>query len=266
MFCASQALSAPMSKACGAETGRVPTKWSKLSFMAGASSVAHCNDTQQRVTITYYQAARLDTDGCLAFHGLELLVHPLARCPQQLCKIFLRQLQTDADLAVAGPVRDTKTVRQLHQLLGQPCPQRQRAQVFHQVEQRADAFGMQAQHGLVELDMPGQNLVEVLLGHAHDGGVATRIGVMRAPFAVEEPHIPEPPSTRPDPRAQAIHSRGGFPRVAIPLPFLKRLTYAQRRISWRSEGERDENHRPALIAARSSRVRIGLSMAYLLHD
>ena len=37
-------------------------------------------------------------------------------------------------------------------------------------------------------------------------------------------------------------------------------------MSWRSEGEREENQRPALIASRSSMVRMGSSMVCLLSD
>src|SRR4051812_44969008 len=37
-------------------------------------------------------------------------------------------------------------------------------------------------------------------------------------------------------------------------------------MSWRSEGDRDENQRPALIASRSSIVRIGSSMVCRLGD
>src|SRR3954470_13118808 len=72
--------------------------------------------------------------------------------------------------------------------------------------------------------------------------------------------------TRTDPRATALQNSAGSPRAQIRSPSLKRLTKAHRRMSWRSEGERDENQRPLLIAARSSMVRIGSSMVCLVSD
>jgi len=68
------------------------------------------------------------------------------------------------------------------------------------------------------------------------------------------------------PLAQAIHSSGGSPRAEIKSPSLSRLTKAHRSMSCRSEGEREENQRPVLIASRSSMVRIGSSMNCLFGD
>lgn len=51
---------------------------------------------------------------------------------------------------------------------------------------------MQAQHGFVELGVRGQNFLEVCLGHAKNGGVAVRVGIVRAPIPVEDGHVPKP--------------------------------------------------------------------------
>ena len=58
---------------------------------------------QQRFAIAYHQATRLDPDGVFAFHGLQLLVDPLARGPEQLRQLFLRQLQPNTCLLYTSP-------------------------------------------------------------------------------------------------------------------------------------------------------------------
>src|SRR4051812_42175145 len=72
--------------------------------------------------------------------------------------------------------------------------------------------------------------------------------------------------TRTEPRATALQNSAGSPRAQIRSPSLKRLTKAHRRMSWRSEGDREENQRPLLMAARSSMVRMGSSMVCLVSD
>jgi hypothetical protein len=139
-----------------------------------------------------HKATRLDADHVLALHGLELLVHALARGAQQLCQFFLRQLQPDAHFAPIAQRRHAVAAHQVQQLLGQPRTQGQGVQVFHQAVELADAPRVQAQHGLVQLLVRGENLAEIGLGHAQDGGVAVRIGIVRTPVAVEDGHVAEP--------------------------------------------------------------------------
>ena len=51
---------------------------------------------------------------------------------------------------------------------------------------------MQAQHRLIQLDVHGQNFLEIGFCHAQGGGVAVRIGVMGAPVAVKNADIAKP--------------------------------------------------------------------------
>ena len=51
---------------------------------------------------------------------------------------------------------------------------------------------MQAQHCFVELGVRRKNFLEVGLGHAQDGGVAVRIGIVGAPVAIEDGHLAKP--------------------------------------------------------------------------
>ncbi len=44
----------------------------------------------------------------------------------------------------------------------------------------------------VQLDVHGQNFLEIGLGHAQDGGVAMGIGIVGAPVAVEDRHVAKP--------------------------------------------------------------------------
>ena len=80
----------------------------------------------------------------------------------------------------------------MQQLFGQTRPKWQGVQVFDQTVELAYASGMQTQQRLVKLCMQGQNFLEIGLGHAEDGAVAVRIGVVRAPVSVENRHIAEP--------------------------------------------------------------------------
>ena len=69
--------------------------------------------------VAHHQAARLDADDAVTLHGLELLVHPLARGAQQLRQLFLRQLQADARFAAVAQRRNAIAAHQVQQLLGQ---------------------------------------------------------------------------------------------------------------------------------------------------
>jgi hypothetical protein len=91
-----------------------------------------------------------------------------------------------------GQARHAVAAHEVDQLLGQPGPQGQGVQVLHQAEELADAARMQPQQRLVQLGVRGQDLLEVGLGHAQDGGVAMRIRIVRAPVAVEDGHVADP--------------------------------------------------------------------------
>jgi len=149
-------------------------------------------DVHQGFTVAHDQAARLDADDVLALQGLEFLVHALARCAQQLRQFLLRQLQADAHFVAMRQTGDAVAAHQVQQLLGQPRAQRQGVEVFHEAVELADAPRVQAQHGLVQFHVLGQDLFEVGLGHAQDGGVAVGIGIVRAPVPVEDRHVAEP--------------------------------------------------------------------------
>jgi hypothetical protein len=94
--------------------------------------------------------------------------------------------------APVGQRRHAVAAHQVQQLLGQPRTQGQGVEVFHQAEQLANAPRVQAQHGFVQLHVLAQDLAQVAARHAQDGGVPMRIGVVRAPVAVEDRHVAEP--------------------------------------------------------------------------
>jgi len=127
-----------------------------------------------------------------AFHLLEFLVDPLARSPEQLRQLFLGQLQADADRFGVRQTRYTITAQQVVELFGQSRTQGQCVEVFHQAVKLSNPPGLKAQHGFVELDVLGQNFLEVGLGHIQGGGVAVCIAIVRAPVAVEDRDIAKP--------------------------------------------------------------------------
>ncbi len=77
-------------------------------------------------------------------------------------------------------------------MLGQACAQGQGVEVFHQAEQRADAARLQPHQRFVQLHVHAENLLEVVAGHAKQGGRAMRVGIVRPLVAVEHGHIAKP--------------------------------------------------------------------------
>ena len=80
----------------------------------------------------------------------------------------------------------------MQQLFGQAGPQGQGVEVFHQAIQLANAARMQAQKRLVQLNMRGQDFLEIGFCHAQGSGVAMRVGVMGASVAVKNTDIAKP--------------------------------------------------------------------------
>src|SRR5688572_23396987 len=95
--------------ACWSETGLVPVYASMEAVFSNSPAHAPRNypvscrllpggDREQLVLRQNDQPCRLDAHRAVALEALELLVHPLARCAEQLREVFLRELQADADL------------------------------------------------------------------------------------------------------------------------------------------------------------------------
>src|SRR6185369_16307985 len=93
-------------------------QWSALALGNGEQLAARKHD----------EPGGLDPHRPLALERLQFLVHPLARGTEQLCEVFLRELQADARNAVALLLAVAACKQQ--DLLGQARGERTGVEVF----------------------------------------------------------------------------------------------------------------------------------------
>ena len=107
-------------------------------------------------------------------------------------QLFLRQMQTDAGFAAVVQGRHPIAAGQMQQLLGQAGTQGQGVEVLDQAKQLANATRLQAQQGIVKLDVGGQDFLEIGFGHAQNAGLPMGVPIVGAGIAVQNGHIAKP--------------------------------------------------------------------------
>ena len=101
-------------------------------------------------------------------------------------------LQADAHFVAVLQAGYAIAAHEVQQLFGKASAEWQGVEVFNKPVELADTAGMQAEHGLIKLDMACQYLLEIRFGDAEYGAVSMGIGIMGAAVAIKNSNITKP--------------------------------------------------------------------------